>query len=213
MWVNEPPVVEIVDPGEFRGLCTRFVSEIATWKSLPATTQTDVWNDKIDNRMAIANLAEGRSWENDRQRYFVYMLPGTPVGLMVTSEKQEQSLIKVKSLATHPGTRGVGGILVEHAVNLSEKAGYQGRLELSAYAAPEGGAWGFVETEDFQVQLIPRESNKWAEVGQEWRLTKHRVRSPLDIHTWRHLTIETQIGGLIPRRHFGFLNYPIVSAR
>jgi predicted Fe-S protein YdhL (DUF1289 family) len=213
VWVNEPPIVEVVDPEEFRGFCTRFVSEITTWKSPSATNQAAIWNDEIDTRMAIAIWAESKAGENDRQRYFAYMLPGIPAGLMVTSERRGQSLIKIKSLATHPGTQGAGGILVEHAVNLSEKAGYKGCLELNEYAAPEGEAWGFGETEDFQIQLVPGESSKWVKVGQEWRLTKHRVRSPLDIHTWRDLTIGTQVGGIVRRRNFGFMGYPFDSGR
>jgi hypothetical protein len=35
-------------------------------------------------------------------------------------------VIQVKFLTTHPGSESGGGILIEHAVNLSDKAGYQG---------------------------------------------------------------------------------------
>lgn len=204
-WVNKPPIVEIEDQEEFRVFCSRFMADTTTWMVPPGTEDAAIWNEEVEHEVSIAQLAS--TWTKANPRYFVYIVLGKPVGLMVTSEKQARSLIKINCLATHIGTKNAGDILIEHAVNLSQQAGYNGRLEISQYAAPAAEAWGFVETDSFRMELVTRESSMWVEVSNEWRLRQYQVRSPLDILTWREITIEAQIGRIVlPRRFFGFLS-------
>lgn len=88
-------------------------------------------------------------------------------------------------LVTHPGSVQGGGILIEYAVNLSEAAGFGGRLELHAMGRSTAAylALGFVMAdpnpfgEGGVMKLNPAETDgTWALVDQEWRLTKYSER-------------------------------------
>lgn len=204
-WVNEPPIVEIKDLERFSGFCSRFISGTTKWMVPLETEDAAIWNDEVKHNITIATLAS--TWKKANSRYFVYIVLAKPVGLMVASERQTRGLIKINCLATHIGTENAGDILIEHAVNLSQKAGYNGRLEISQYAAPEAKAWGFIESDSFRMELVARESSMWVEVNNEWRLERYQVRNPLDILTWREVTVEAQMGTIVvPRRNFGFLS-------
>jgi hypothetical protein len=185
-WINRPPIVET----DLNGFVALYQQSWGAWC---------VWESK--------NGSFARVWPSpvQGQRFFVYMLGGLAVGAMVIDKVCDHTRIDV--LATHPGTRGCGSILIEHAVNLSEEAGFGGRVELNP-----GNRWrdsflakGFVGP--VAMKLDPGENpEKWVKVDNEWRLRKHRVRSPLDLHTWRDVTIEAQIGRRFPPRNFGFLS-------
>jgi GNAT superfamily N-acetyltransferase len=197
-WINEPPIIEMTE------------EEVASLASLC----WDFW-DSWDSGMDPESLtrASSFSWEEEGPgRYFAYMLGGKLIGAMTLAEQQQHSWIRITSLMTHPGSTGAGSILIEHAVNLSEKAGYEGRLgvmlSINRRWRANFEAKGFVTALDASVfmTLAPSHSDRWVKVGGSWRLKKHQVRSPLDKHTWRELTIEAQIGRRLPARDFRFLS-------
>lgn len=185
-WINGPPIVAIEDREEFETLCLRFMRSTRKWKTpLPAKdAQAEGWNARIINGILIARQA--RMWANRRgaagnQSFCAYVLRGKPIGLMATSEKQRRGLIYINFLTTHAGSADGGGILVEHAVNISERAGYDGRIGLETLNWASTAAYtalGFVEIadRDGKMNLVPGESDKWVKVGQEWRLTKYQDR-------------------------------------
>jgi hypothetical protein len=185
-WINGPPIVAIEDREEFETLCLQFMRSTRKWKTpLPARgAQAEKWNTRIISGILIARQA--LTWANSRwaagnQSFSAYMLRGKPIGLMVTSEKQRRGVIYINFLTTHPGSENGGSILVEHAVNLSERAGYDGRVELETLNWASTAAYtalGFVEIadRDGKMKLVPSESDRWVKVGQEWRLTKHQDR-------------------------------------
>lgn len=197
-WINEPPIIEISEE-EVAGLvdlCWDF------W---------DSWDSGIDPESLTR--ASSFFWEEvGPERYFAYMLGGKLIGAMTLVEQQQHSWIRITSLMTHPGSTGAGSILVEHAVNLSRKAGYQGRLGVMLSTNPRWRAnfeaKGFVTDLDagFFMTLDPSQSEKWVTVGGNWRLNKHHAMSRLVKHTWHELTIDTQIGRRLPERHFRFLS-------
>jgi hypothetical protein len=179
-WINEPPIVEIDDDMEFEALSGQFMRETMTWRE-PTTTDEQIkrWNARINRGIGIAGSAgEYIMRGGDDKGAFAYMLFGTPVGLMVTSKSKASRLIEVKFLTTHPGSESGGGILIEHAVNLSENAGYQGCLELEAKEASAMAykALGFVATGGGNMKLVPSQSDKWVKVSQVWRLKKYAER-------------------------------------
>lgn len=185
-WINRPPIVE----ADLNGFVALYQQSWDAWC---------VWESK--------NGGFARVWPNPNQvqRYYAYMLGGMAVGAMVIEEGCDH--IRIDVLATHPATKGGGSILIEHAVNLSEEAGFGGRVELYP-----GGNWrnsflakGFVGPA--VMKLDPGENpEQWVKVDNEWRLRKYRVRSPRDMYDWRDLTIAAQIGRRFPPRNFGFLS-------
>lgn len=182
-WINEPPILRIEDDGEFEALCSQFMRETMAWREpKPTDEQGETWNARINRGIGIAGSAgeyiSMRGGDDDKEA-FAYMLLGAPVGLMVTSKSNIDRLIQVKFLTTHPGSESGGGILIEHAVNLSEKAGYRGCLKLEANKASimTYKALGFVETGGGNMRLAPVESDKWVQVGQMWRLKEYTERS------------------------------------
>lgn len=181
-WVNKPPIVEITNSEEFQVLCVQFMRDIRTWKS-PSESAEEVqgWNRRIDSGINIAGSAGARwTWGPNNLRFFIYKLLGKPVGLMVTREAKAGPLVTIKHLATHPGSENAGGILIEHAVNLSEQAGYNGCLKLTSLNRGSTAAYkalGFVEIEDLDImKLVPNESDIWVRVENEWRLRKYKER-------------------------------------
>jgi hypothetical protein len=114
------------------------------------------------------------------ERFFAYMLHGRPVGLMLISDRNAFRLC-IEYLVTHPGSVGGGGILIEHAVNLSEQAGYKGRVELESLTIASTAAYtalGFAKVAGSHMRALdPSEcQEKWVKVGEQWRLKKYRDR-------------------------------------
>ncbi|MEA3117770.1 MAG: hypothetical protein QOI13_1040 [Paraburkholderia sp.] len=62
-------------------------------------------------------------------RKHVFMLGGKPVGVMRSDLLQDRS-VHVNGIVTHPGSKGVGGALIEGAVNYSMKNGGSGIVHL-----------------------------------------------------------------------------------
>jgi GNAT superfamily N-acetyltransferase len=195
-WINEPPIVEVTENIE---VIVDYVGR--AWR---------LWGDDVD--LNDLNRVDPHLARNVPVRSFVYMLAGRPVGLLQFQEVEDirssHCALRLSCLATHPGSKGGGSILIEYAVNLAEERGFQGRLHLAPEEAWQANleAKGFSDEEFILHVLTPSESDKWVRVGDEWRLKKHRARSPLDMHTWRELTVGPQLGGRIPRRNFGFLS-------
>ena len=204
-WINEPPIVEITNKSLFQGLFAQFMTKLYASKLIrPATNEAVSWNVAIDNSIRDFNRITTRipDW-----RGFVYMVAGMPIGLMVISQMVSDECIRIHYLATHPQAEGGNGILIEHAVNLSENNGYNGRVTIGAFDSLDGASYealGFILAQNNSLRkLDPSESGEWVKVGTEWRLKQYWVRNPLD--NWREYTIGAQITGRVRRRNFGFL--------
>lgn len=191
-WINMPPIREMSAEG-LDDLC---------WKCW------EDWDSVIDPIIDLERISSVGLQAFEEEMYFVYMLLGKPVGLASISTRRGNHGTVMSGLVTHPGTKSGGGILVEHVVNWSERAGNEGCVELIPRRGWEDSfrLKGFVESPSVGMKLIPRESDKWVQLGQEWRLKQHSVRSPLDRYPWRRLIVEAQLGDRVPRQNFGFLN-------
>ena len=112
-----------------------------------------------------------------------YVVGGQPVAVLSMSQPKSSwtrkplSFIQIHALASHPGTEGAGGALLEHAVNCSQEAGLGGKVCLHALARaiPAYRAMGFKGSafSESSMTLDPAKSDKWVQVEGRWRLAKH----------------------------------------
>jgi hypothetical protein len=108
-----------------------------------------------------------------RQAYVVRE-NGQPIGLMLMSDSSPNH---VSAIVTHPNPKwkGMGGNLIEHAVNNSYEAGSRGYLELNSHDEYSDKAFsnlGF-EHDGTRMILDPEYSDKWRlQDDEQWRLNR-----------------------------------------
>lgn len=186
-WVNKPPIVETRDGDELKLLCTQFRAEVGKLVR-PSTYKAFVWDELrfwAEREADKIQDAAGDLGVDDHYTYCVYKPLGKPVGLMECWKGPGQYV--VTHFAMLPGHADEGKILVEHAVNLSEKTGYEGRVFFSAFNSAGHHKLPWLQSDD----LIPSESNDWVKVGDKWRLQEHLL------HHWRQFIIGREVFGKI----------------
>jgi predicted GNAT family acetyltransferase len=106
---------------------------------------------------------------------YVFRLEGQPVGLMSVSVPPDGN-VKIQGIVSHPNSKGVGGALIQQAVEISMNQGRNGVIELEFL--PQSGAraayeaLGFVSRGGLTMTLDPSTSSKWAFDGSQWKLRK-----------------------------------------
>ena len=187
MWINEPPVVEIAR-SEVGALCRQFVVEMRRLER-PVGVDWLMWEDRKSWAEREANNLMFETGFNAELTfsyiYCVYKNSGKPVGLMEWWKGLDQGV--VTRFAMLPGRENECAILAEHAVNLSEEAGHGGRVYFAAFNTagrrPYSPQW-------LQSNVvIPSESEKWARLGDKWRLKEYLLND------WRRLTIGRETFG------------------
>ncbi|PHM47543.1 GNAT family N-acetyltransferase [Xenorhabdus miraniensis] len=130
--------------------------------------EQEKWNSRFTGAYEIlsdilinANLRTKESGVS----FFVAYFRGSPIGGLQLSpgDNEFPDFPKVNYLATHCGIRGCGALLLEQAVNKSQRLGKDGNLKLRPLlrAIPAYVDMGFVEIES-HMELHPIERNdKW----------------------------------------------------
>jgi len=190
-WVTDPPIRQL-KAGEVKTCCDWLADAIDDWavtdksNGSPVPKEYDeiraLWNKRIGDgvaRAAVIALAD-QSDKLDRDVY-AYFYSGKPVGMMSidADETGKRKAVYVEELVAHPGARNAGDLLVEHAVRLSDAAGFGGVVELLALA----GAHDFYKSLGFEradsksrwsglvpARLTPS-SPQWQKLLGKWTLT------------------------------------------
>jgi hypothetical protein len=189
-WVNKPPIVE-----------TNAEACQALFRHIYYT-----WETPGDPSVLYSRVKNCWSDDFEDEKSFAYMILGNPVGWVRSSKLKERRSIFILGLVTHPGSKSGGSILIEHVVNRSEKAGYEGRVELRPTNRWKQSfeSKGFVEAASTGLmKLLPAESDQWVKLGEEWRLRKcqHEKKFAgscedlLNQTSWRRLTMVREISG------------------
>ena len=141
---------------------------------------------KADWNRRVQNIATALRFVKPDATNVAYVVNGQPVALMSLSRPngflsgKPRAYLEIHALASHPGTEGAGGALVEHAVNASKQAGLQGKVRLQALhsAIPAYQAMGFKRCllRDGWMELDPAKSHKWIQQDGQWRLAKHAAK-------------------------------------
>jgi hypothetical protein len=178
-WITDPPV-KLRSGEEFmldaNNLEMLFAKYGATeQKGGAATAQWDDHVTEFPHALARIKLApENAKKSGLSELYYSYMVVGQPVGMMILIEKFRY--ISIQDLVTLPSVADCGGLMVEFAVNLSERKGNSGKLKLTA--ATKGAekaylAMGFATEEANVMQLTPGSSDKWSKLESGWKMAKY----------------------------------------
>jgi hypothetical protein len=195
-WINEPPVVEVANMSEVEALCKQFVFEVRK-SERPPTEERYIWEDRkwwaerAANNLMFAVASNPGS--TSRYIYCVYKHAGKPVGLMEWWKGLDQGI--VEHLAMLPGRENECAILVEHAVNLSAKVGYEGRVYFSGlnFAEQPHSPPGLQSN-----VFVPSKSDEWVWLGDKWRFKDHLLND------WRRLIIGRETFGRIYPQPYRF---------
>lgn len=164
----------------------RFETSLDGWKVKTAFSvkglfmpnrEAEAWNSRVKD---IALALEHRQVHATN---VAYMFGDQPVGLMSVSHPtdalsgQPAPYMEVHALVSHPGSAGVGGALMEHAVNMAQEAGLNGKIRLITLPGAKNAykAMGFERLQFSTMELDPSKSDKWERAGDDgkWRLTAH----------------------------------------
>lgn len=192
-WNNDILVEEVTDLDELKILCDRFIFEVKKFER--GQIEGGVWKDqKRLAKLAASGIAVTAANERARVncRFYMYKPLGKPVGLM-SFTKSSFGDPTVWEFAMLPGRESEGTVLVEHAVNLSEAAGYKGRVD---FPSVESTGWSFRPPwHQWGIQsryLDPSKSDEWIKADGIWRLRKYIP--------WQQLTIGRETFGSMRRQ-------------
>ncbi|PHM61851.1 GNAT family N-acetyltransferase [Xenorhabdus ishibashii] len=166
-------VINEVSPEEASRAMTKIRTDMKdnSWKylvdSIGCDDEQKKWNSRFTKAFEILGSislnAKLRTKESGMS-FFVAYFRGIPIGglLLSTGDNYFPALPKVIYLAIHCGIRGCGALLIEQAVNKSQKWGKNGNLQLNPLreAIRAYLDMGFVETET-HMELHPERNDKW----------------------------------------------------
>lgn len=158
-----------------------------------------VQNEKASLETLIKNTAEKVKRANEAavmfseyaragDKYVLKNDEGQPVGVMSLTLDVQSNAKKIETVAADIETRGNGALLIEHAVNESERAGLEGvvtLIDVSAGSDNVGDAskniysyFGFetIDDEPGKMKLNPSRSALWQKNGETWtRVRKQKA--------------------------------------
>jgi hypothetical protein len=183
-WVNDPPVV-FVQWAEVATRVQTFQSNLVNYGVVPGGTDLSVrMNAHSDGAQEIAGLIVTQFREPERP-VFEYRVAGQPIALMQIDIRGSGGMLEIKNVATHPGTEGAGGIMMEYALNkvtsyndqmqqhAKTNAFAPGHLYLETYNAASTAAYlalGFTVYSGRKMILDAANSVKWGQINGKWRL-------------------------------------------
>ncbi|MFC7518862.1 GNAT family N-acetyltransferase [Herbaspirillum sp. GCM10030257] len=104
---------------------------------------------------------------------FSCKVAGQPAGFLTLDHKRfPKDPPYINHLVTYPGHRGLGGALIEHAVNRSQKLGHNGVVEISPGSQKIKEIYeaiGFTKDSEF-MKLTPGGNTNWSFNGKKWKL-------------------------------------------
>lgn len=142
--------------------------------------------EKVINEASIkekkANQAATMFGEYGRagDKYVLKNEAARPVGVMSLTDDDQSNAKKIETIATDIETSGNGAVLIEHAVNESERAGLKGVVTLVDVSAGSDSAgdtskniysyFGFepLHDEPGKMKLVPSQSALWMKNGKTW---------------------------------------------
>lgn len=187
-WSDKPPINELTGDA-VTSMLEKFEENLTGWKipsshvessggstSTPSavnilTDEQKAWNTRVEDTSDKINAGFVAAYTDDT--VLAYSVNDQPVGILVMSNTDPPYILQ---MATHPGSTGAGGALIEEAVNKSQGWGKKGKLKLKPLndaAAKAYEAWGFKRVAS-GMELDPLDNDKWIKTNGEWRLKKYQ---------------------------------------
>jgi GNAT superfamily N-acetyltransferase len=186
------PIESLKDAEAFHDATLQLFANLAGWRAQGETTLASTWNDRVS---AVTSVLSGAHPDAEGVAYVAYVYQGQKIGLMSMSRGEHpltrgaMPYTQIHALvAAHPGVRGAGARLVEHAVNESQRQGLRGCIRLDPLwsAVPAYRAMGFVEENTLLPRMLldPVNSDRWHWGDGEWRYSgrddETRIAAPDD---------------------------------
>ena len=183
-WVNDPPVV-FVPWAEVATRVQTFQTNLTDYGAVSGGTAISA---RMNAHSGGANTIAGlivTQFMNPERPVFEYRVAGQPIALMQIDMRGTGGMLEIKNLATHPGTEGAGGIMIEYALNKVTSYNDQmqqhaqtnvfapGYLYLETYNQDSTAAYlalGFTAKGGRSMILDAANSVKWGQVNGKWRL-------------------------------------------
>ena len=154
----------------------------------PSPTREQLqWNRRADQAVSICGTlssALGRHLPVDN--CMACFVAGAPAGFMLIDlDCHVSQWPYIVLMVTHPGSQGVGGLLIEHAVQRSLETGSLGALTLLAENDNSRAAFkhlGFVQDSDHYLRLEPSTSEQWQHVEGRYRLRQTALQDTTAPH-------------------------------
>lgn len=182
--------IRILTDDEFEAACGQLARNFTAWRKKETVPDGDPADNfqgmphevkvRLDSTKAMLLIDEPSAFN------LGYFVGEAPAGLMTLSRHADH--LEVDTLVGHPMFKGAGGALIEQAVNLSQAAGHNGALRVTAVAnsIPAYKAMGFVLTgsgTEMKLEMPDEDAvaaagadvadSLWARREGQWRLKKH----------------------------------------
>lgn len=183
-WVTDPPVM-FVEWGEVAERVKTFQTNIGNWGAVGGGTDLATrLNAHRGGANFIADLIV-KKLSNPLTPVFEYRVAGHPIALMQLNMQGMEGMLEIKNVASHPGSEGAGGIMIEYALNKvgSYNTQMQQHAQRNAYepgflfleslddnSTAAYVALGFELVGGKEMVLNAAKSSKWSQSGGKWRL-------------------------------------------
>jgi hypothetical protein len=175
-WITTPPISFVVFD-EVATVVQQFQTNLASWGTMGGDSEISRrTNVHTGGASTIAGLMVTQL--SPTRPVFQYVICGQPVALLQLELRDD--VVEIKNLATHPGTSGAGGIMVEYALNMVTHYNNHGQnfepgmLYLESFTPDSAAAYtalGFVAGQPAREMLLDaNKSGLWAQVSGQWRL-------------------------------------------
>jgi hypothetical protein len=129
------------------------------------------WEGRGVDAIGIASNIQLRRRNLDQA--YLYNCNGVTAAIMILGVREDLSdrFVEIVWLASHPGVAGVGTMMVEKAVSVSESLRFGGVVQLTSFS---DAATDFYMHLDFRadetgLKLVPRRSSLWKNKDGVWR--------------------------------------------
>ena len=162
-----------------------FRANLADWQPKADASGLDkdqsAWNEKLGDTLMYLNEAQRCAVNADK--VVGVFVSGAPVGFAVLDKRGDavsdphERHAYLAALVVHPGSRRVGGMLIEQAASASQEWGSEGRVRLAPGSYDSGLAYkalGFADAPDDEecMELQPAQTVGWEKRGDVWSLSK-----------------------------------------
>jgi hypothetical protein len=185
-WVTEAPIRN-VSKRAAKQLAVRLKANVEDWikgYAPPADRIAGIpTQPQIDGTLGMCDYVAKHTADSNDMDGYVYEICGAPVAIMILGSA-DNDYTYVDDLVTHPAAEFAGSIMLEYALTLAAKQGWNPVLQLWAYdqnALAAYRALGFERIpneEEQSLQLDARKSAKWKETNGEWKYVSSRAMGP-----------------------------------
>jgi hypothetical protein len=155
-----------------------FTKDCKSWQDGWQETGKGDWQKRFSDTDEMLRILLNPQSTRKGVTAIAYYAREHPIGIMLLNNKSNR--VHIDALVTHPGTAGVGGALIEKAVDISVSRKYAGKVSLESLSRKSTEAYlalGFENKGEHgargEMSLVPTDSGKWHQVNGHWQLKSY----------------------------------------